>query len=192
VECRVILAHELVKLNVIVVLPPLFPIIILSTKVACGDRNVTNGCIEPYIEDLVLIALFWHGCTPFKVSCDASTMESISDELVCEPFGIITPLSLNRLLIDILLELWGCLGEIDVNMLGLDWNGSVATDGALWVNQFDCFNKLTTAIALVTSTILIATHVACSLNKSVCEESGLAIGAAGVLQLSYLLFVGVP
>lgn len=53
VEGYVVFAHELVELNVVVVLPPLFPFL----AVVSSDTQIANRCIKPHIEHLVAILL---------------------------------------------------------------------------------------------------------------------------------------
>lgn len=51
VEWYIILAHKLIKLHIVRVLPPLFPII----RITRGDWHITNRCIKPHIENLHII-----------------------------------------------------------------------------------------------------------------------------------------
>ena len=72
-ERYVVLAHELVQLDILGVLPPLLPIL----GVSGSDGGVTNGGIEPDIEDLVLPARQRHRGTPFEVTGDATQLEAL-------------------------------------------------------------------------------------------------------------------
>ncbi len=74
VEGYVIFAHELVKLDVLRVLPPLLPVFLC---IAGSNGQVADGGIEPHIEDLVGILLQWDGCAPFEVTGDASTLQTL-------------------------------------------------------------------------------------------------------------------
>ncbi|KAI3479573.1 hypothetical protein L1887_58385 [Cichorium endivia] len=63
VEAHVVLAHELVELDVVRVLPPLLPLV----GVVCGDARVADGRVEPHVQHLVLHALDGDGHTPLEV-----------------------------------------------------------------------------------------------------------------------------
>lgn len=72
-EGSVVLAHELVKLNVLLVLPPLLVVISLSSKVVGSDGDIPNWCIKPDVEDFLFISFLRDGTTPLQVSGDASS-----------------------------------------------------------------------------------------------------------------------
>ena len=69
VERDVVLAHELVELDILLVLPPLLPLV----GVGGCNRDVTNRGIEPDIEDLLSEFLDRDRRAPLKVASDAST-----------------------------------------------------------------------------------------------------------------------
>ena len=65
VEGNVILAHELIELDVLWVLPPEFPIVL---DVVSSNGKVANWSIVPDIEDLLFELFKWDSSTPFEVS----------------------------------------------------------------------------------------------------------------------------
>ena len=73
VESNVVLAHELVQLDILLVLPPLFPLVGVSSR----DRKVADGSIEPDIEDLMLEFFDGNGRAPLQIASDAPTVESL-------------------------------------------------------------------------------------------------------------------
>lgn len=95
-EGDVVLTHELVKLNVFGVLPPLF--IFISPGSCYGD--IANRSIEPHIEHFVFVLFQWNWYTPFEVSGDASALESLTSETVSKLDGIISPLALDMSLFE--------------------------------------------------------------------------------------------
>lgn len=80
VERDIILTHELVKLNVLLVLPPLFPLV----SVASCDGDVTNWRVKPNVENLVLKFLNWDSSSPFEITSDAATEETLLKHRVSE------------------------------------------------------------------------------------------------------------
>lgn len=50
VEWHIILAHELIELNIFRILPPFLPL----SCVAWCDWDISNGCIKPHIEYLTI------------------------------------------------------------------------------------------------------------------------------------------
>ena len=79
-ECRVVFAHELVQLHVLLVLPPLLPLI----DVVCCDGDVANWSVKPHVKDLVLEFVDRDRRAPFKVSRDHSFNQTVFKELLCE------------------------------------------------------------------------------------------------------------
>jgi len=106
VEGCIVLTHELVELDLLRVLPPLSPVLIVGSEVVACNRDVADWCIEPDIEDLVLIVVSWNRSAPLQVSCDASAMEALFEKFLGEELGVVAPFALNRLLVDPLGQLW--------------------------------------------------------------------------------------
>jgi len=73
VEGNVVLAHELVELNILGVLPPLLPLL----GVSCCDRRVADGGIEPDVEDLTLPARKGNRGTPLEVTGNAAQLKAL-------------------------------------------------------------------------------------------------------------------
>jgi hypothetical protein len=77
VESDIILAHKLIKLYVLGVLPPLLPLIL---SVVSSNRQVSNRRIKPYIEHLLLILFEGNGSAPLEVASDAPSLEAFLEE----------------------------------------------------------------------------------------------------------------
>ena len=67
VERYVVLAHELVQLNIFLILPPLFPLVCV---ISCY-RDVTNRGVKPHIEDFVCKLFDGDWCAPLEVASNA-------------------------------------------------------------------------------------------------------------------------
>lgn len=86
---HIVLAHELIKLDVLRVLPPLLPvraIQVIAIDQVLGNGDVANTSIEPNIEDLLCILLVTQAFeilgnrnTPLEVSSDTTGKESLVD-----------------------------------------------------------------------------------------------------------------
>ena len=79
-ERDIILTHELVKLNVLLVLPPLFPLV----SVASCDGDITDWRVKPNVEDLVLKFLYRDSSSPFEITSDATTEQTLLKHRICE------------------------------------------------------------------------------------------------------------
>ena len=73
VEGDVILPHELVKLDILRVLPPLLPLL----GVSGSDGDIADWSVKPHIEDLVLHVLEWHWGSPLQVTGDAAGLQAL-------------------------------------------------------------------------------------------------------------------
>ena len=152
-ESDIVLAHELIQLDVVLVLPPLLPEVCVGRR----DRNIADRSIEPDIEDLVGELVDGDFGAPLEIASDASAEQALLEHGSREADRVGGPLALDGGLCDPLLKLGLDLGQVDEDVLaGLDHRGSV-TGGALGINQLHGIDKLTTAIALVTLGISVAT-----------------------------------
>ena len=80
-ESDVILAHELVQLNIISrVKPPFFPLIVI----VCRNRYVPNRSIEPHIEHFLFKFFKWYWGAPLQVTGNAATDQTLVAKLFCK------------------------------------------------------------------------------------------------------------
>jgi len=164
VESDVIFSHKLVELNILFVLPPFLPLIIII----CSDRNVADRRIEPHIEHLVGQFLERDWRAPLEVSCDHSFLESSVKEVLSERPRVLRPVwrNLGHELFKLRLDLW----QVDEDVLSLldGWCGTASA--ALGVNKLKCVEQLRASIALITFGISTAAEVAGTFDESVCKE----------------------
>lgn len=71
-ESNVVFAHELIKLHILLVLPPLPPLI---SVISC-DRDVANWSVKPHIENFIGELFKRDSGSPFEVTCNAPTMKT--------------------------------------------------------------------------------------------------------------------
>ena len=163
-ERDVIFSHELVKLNVLIVLPPFLPLIVII----CSDRNVADRCIEPHIEHFVGKFLERDWRAPLKVSCDHSFLESTVKEGLCERPRVLRPAwrNLGHKLFQIWLDLW----QVDEYVFSLLDGRCGTARGTCGVNQLNCVDQLRATITLITFGISIAAEVTRTSDKSVRKE----------------------
>lgn len=90
-EGNVILAHELVQLDVLRVLPPLLPVI----GIVGSNRGVTNRGIEPDIKDLTLPTRERDGGTPLQVTSNATQLEPLLEPRLSNDLAIVGPAALS-------------------------------------------------------------------------------------------------
>lgn len=87
-EWDIVFSQEVKQLDMLGILPPLFPVApleIVSICVGLGDARVPNASVKPHVEHLGRI-LFgvqpfdlgdWH--TPFQVACDGAGLQALVD-----------------------------------------------------------------------------------------------------------------
>ena len=114
-ESDVVLAHELVELDVVVVLPPLLPLI----SVGSCDGKVTDRGIEPNVEDLVGEFLDGNWGAPLEISGDASSEKTLLQHDLSESDRVLGPLALNFLFGNPCFKSWLNLSQINEDVLGL-------------------------------------------------------------------------
>jgi len=178
VESDVVLAHELVQLDVLGVLPPALPLV----HVVGSNGNVADRSIEPHIEDLLAVLLKRNRGSPLEVTRDASALETTLQEVVSEGDSIGRPVGLD--LLDPLLELRLDLGQIDEDVgRGADFGSRFAlvADG---LDELDGVDKLTTAVALISLGIMVMAHGALTANEAISQE---AFTLEAILLVNHLL-----
>lgn len=94
-EGNVILAHELVQLDILRVLPPLLPILGISS---C-DRRVTDRSIKPDIKHLALPTRQGDRGTPLQVTGNTTQLESLLEPRLSDDFAVVGPGALGRSLL---------------------------------------------------------------------------------------------
>lgn len=90
---NIILSHELNKLYLLRVLPPVSPLL----SIVGSDRYIPNWGIKPDIKALRLESLNGNWNSPFQVSCDASWSESLVQPRVSNRDCIGSPVGLSSL-----------------------------------------------------------------------------------------------
>jgi len=94
-EGNVILAHELVQLDILGVLPPLLPILGISSR----DRRVTDRSIKPHIKHLALPTRQGDRGTPLQVTGNTTQLESLLEPGLSDDFAVVGPGALGRSLL---------------------------------------------------------------------------------------------
>ena len=119
-ESSVILSHKLIELNIIIILPPCFPIIIfkIGAQVSSSNRYITDWSVEPNIKHFIFIILMGNWSTPFQISCDAPSMKTFFQEIVSEKSCVFTPFTFNGCFIDPLFQIRGNFCQINENVFG--------------------------------------------------------------------------
>jgi hypothetical protein len=114
-EGGIVLSHELIELNIFVVLPPFPVIIILSAEIVSSNGNIANWCIEPNIEDFFFEPFLWDWASPHEVTSDAPCYESTVDEMIGKVLSVSAPIrrSFVNPCLQILRDFW----EIDEDMV---------------------------------------------------------------------------
>lgn len=107
---NVIFTHELVKLDVVGVLPPLLPLgttQITSIGIILGDGYVSDAGIEPHVKDLVRVFLvaqslesLGNGNTPLEISGDTTGQQTLIDPRLSNGGAVGAPFSLGAALLE--------------------------------------------------------------------------------------------
>ena len=99
-ERDIILAHELIKLDVLRVLPPLL-IVLLEQVGSYGD--VPDGCIEPHIKNFFLLSRDWD--TPFEISGDTLWLQPLLEPRLSDRSRVGRPITFYTAVIHPFLQL---------------------------------------------------------------------------------------
>jgi hypothetical protein len=91
-ERNIVLAHELIQLDVLGVLPPFLPLLGVS---GC-NRRVANRSIKPDVKDLALPAFERDRSTPRQVASDATRLETFLEPRLCDDPSVRGPITLFR------------------------------------------------------------------------------------------------
>lgn len=169
-EGDVVLAHELVELDVLRVLPPLVPLLL---RVVGRDRQVADGRVEPHVEHLVLVLLDGNGRAPLEVAGDAPALEALLEQRARELYRVGGPLALLGSALEPLLVDRLNLGQVDEDVLRLADLGRRARDLRLRVDQLRRVKQLPALVALVASRVVVTAQRACAAYESVSEEQAL-------------------
>lgn len=119
VEGDVVLAHELVELHVLRVLPPPLP---AGVGVVGSDRQIPDGGIIPHVEYFVLVVFPRDRRAPLQVACDAAALQAFLQQGRGKLDGIRRPLTFNSRLRKPLLMNGLDLGQINEDVLRLPDN----------------------------------------------------------------------
>ena len=90
-ERDVVLSNELEEVNVLRLLPPIPPVV----GIVSGDGYVAYWGVEPYVEDLVLVAFLWNGNAPLEIPCYATLLEAVTNPALCDLNGVLCPETIN-------------------------------------------------------------------------------------------------
>lgn len=199
-----VLAHELVQLNVIRVLPPLLPLV----RVLLGHRDITNRGIKPHVNNLVLelfvlvgVADRWHSDTPLEVTSNRAGLESraehtwLNDLTLVGYNNVACPLCLDTGSLQPLLEFWLDQVQAEARVGGGANRDLVAliplAAGVLELcGRGECES---TVVTLVTTRIVVTTVGADSLHEAVRKEELVVLAVCLVrrLQLEVTVLVDV-
>ena len=166
-ERNIVFSYELEEICVLRIPPPVFPVL---SCIGC-NRDIANRCIEPYIEDFVFITLLRYRNTPLKVTGYTSFLKAVPDPGVCDLHSILGPETIHRSLLHPSLKLRKGLWKVDVKMLCLLYYGSMAADGALWLNKLCRIQESSTLITLIPSGSCVSTVRTSTCYISVGKES---------------------
>lgn len=166
-ERNIVLAHELVELHLIRVLPPLFPL----RGVVGGNRKITDRSIEPDVKHLVPESIQRDGYAPFEVTRDASRGQAgleprLSDGLAVRrpfaPFGHIR----NPVFIPFLQ-----LRQVEEEMPRFFLNRREPIELAARIDQLDRVEQLLASITLITTGIVVSAIRAGTFDKAIGKEA---------------------
>ena len=134
VEGDVVLAHELVELHVLRVLPPPLP---AGVGVVGSDRQIADGGIIPHVEYFVLVVFPRDRRAPLQVACDAAALQAFLQQGRGKLDGIRSPLTFNSRLRKPLLMNGLDLGQINEDVLRLPDNRLRRAELATRVEELD-------------------------------------------------------
>lgn len=167
VERHVVLAHELVQLDLVRVLPPLFPL----GGVVGRNRKVSNRRVEPNVKDLLPESVHRHRDTPFEITGDTPRGKAGLEPrhgdgpAICRPFAPIRDV-FGPLFVPLLQ-----FGEVEEKMARFFLDRRVAVEFATRIDEFGGVEELLASVALVTTSIVVAAVGASSFNKTVGKET---------------------
>ena len=185
-EDNVILAEELVELDVGVV-PPLLPLV----SVAGSNGDVANASVEPGVDNLLFVARERDWGSPLHVSRNASTIQTLLQPSRRDLLGVGGPSSLDRGLLEKSLDLRLELIKLEENVVRILGDGSRALDLAARLLQVERVQELSTSVTLVTTGITISALGTFALNESIGKESMVVLtvelGSIALLEEAVLL-----
>lgn len=204
---HIVLAHELVELDILGVLPPLLPVGTVQVAGVCQvlrNRDVSNAGIKPDIEDLLGVLLVAESIktlgdrnTPLEISGDATGEQTLVDPCLGDGDTVCAPVTLLAALVEPWDEKILNRVQAQVEVLGSPLLGGGTVDLASGVNQpasrlglnmvvvlvagltfrLEGIQKSTTGIALVSASTKVVTDAALSLDETISKE--LAVGGVG-------------
>jgi len=139
----VVLAHELVELNLFGVLPPLLPLV----GIGRGDRWVSEASVEPHVDDLLLISRKRHWHTPLHITSDRSSLEPAVDPTLCNGYSVRRPVSFLAGFLKPLLNIVLQFVESQKDMGGLAGDGGGSVNLAFGVDELKGVQELAALVA---------------------------------------------
>ena len=187
-EGDIVLAHELVELYILGVLPPLQ---IVVWEILLGDADIADRGVEPDVEDFLLVVFERDLGAPLEVSGDASAFESLFEPGLSDLASVQLPLSLLRDSVEEggELGLEGAQLEEQVGAHLLLRRG--VAQGAQRRHQLSRVQKLAAFVALVALRIRVRAEGAHSSHVAIREEhvAGVAPDLHHALLLQHVLLV---
>ena len=148
-ERHVVLAHELHELHLARVLPPAFPFVHERGR----DADVSDGRVEPHVEDLLLVARHRHGRPPGEVARDAPRLEAVAEPCVGDGHAVTGPPV--AAVLDVLSQVARELGEVDEQVLARDDARHGARELAPRVDELRRVEQRAALVALVATGVLV-------------------------------------
>ena len=151
-ERHIIISHELPVLHIVRVFPPLLPVF----RVLRCDANITDGRVEPHVENLVLEALQRHLGAPHQVPGDAPGLETPLDpSRCCNPRVVAPPLSA---LLEPFLEALLDLEKLQEEMIAAPHLEGAGAELAPGIHELHSVDQLPALVTLVTPGVLVPEH----------------------------------
>ncbi len=166
VEGNVVLPDELKELDVIGISPPRFPVV-PETR---GNRNVADRCVEPDVEDLLLVLLEGNRNPPLQVPGDGAFLEPVADPRLGHLDGVLCPPLVGAGLFEPRLQLRGDCRQVDVEVAGLSHHGGRVVDDAPRIDQVRRIEEFPAVLTLIPPGVLVSAVWAGSPDVAVGEE----------------------
>lgn len=158
-------------------LPPILP---AALSILCGDADVADGGVEPDVKDLGLESRDRDGCAPLEIAGHAARTKAFGEPgagdtcRVCAPSALL--IRSGNEFFDARLQ----TGQVKEEVLAAFDDRLGLAELAARLLQVHRVQQLTTAIALITTSIVEATKGTSALDISISEET-IALLAKGLL-----------
>ncbi|KAI5297226.1 hypothetical protein KEM55_004994, partial [Ascosphaera atra] len=166
VERNVILAQELIKLNILRVPPPLLPF----RGIVGGDGWITDTGFKPHVEDFVIEALERNRHTPLHITGNAAILQALLQPGLSDDTAVLRPAPF----------LHGCLGPLlDFRLKLVETKMDVfrslahrrrTVELAAGLDQLKGIKQVAALVALISSGVIIVAAGAFTLDISIGQE----------------------